>query len=101
MKPASQPKLIIKEMGFTHKEFLERLSRLLYDTPYTRIQNLIQFEYFQKRVEILMEEERPRILSRSVQIYFTPITIRLFQFTEDESQAFIEKFNLCFLKGGG
>ncbi len=96
-----QPVVVVKEMGLTHKEFFSKLPRLLKDVPYQQDQNNLWFEIKGKKIEIILSEESVRILSRSASLPVTLVTLRFFESSKDEVNAFIERFNLRFLKGGG
>jgi hypothetical protein len=100
-KDKTQPTIVRKEMGITHEEFNGKLPELLNEIPYRRIKDTIKFQLNQKHVEIILEPEAFRELSRSVRLPVTVVTIHFHDFSEEEASNFIKHFNLRFMKGGG
>ncbi len=96
-----QPTIVQKEMGITHKDFYGELPNLLNDIPYHRIEDTIKFQLNHKNIEIVLDPEGFRELSRSVKLPVTSVTFRFFDFSEVEISNFIKHFNLRFMKGGG
>ena len=96
-----QPKVVQKEMGITHKDFYGEIPNLLNDIPYHHIENTIKFKLNHKAVEIILGPEGVRELGRSIRLPVTFVTLRFFDFSEEEIGGFIKHFNLKFMKGGG
>jgi hypothetical protein len=96
-----QPTIVQKEMGITHRDFYGEIPNLLSDIPYHHIENTIKFQLNRKNVEIILGPEGFRELSRSIRLPVTSVTLRFFDFSEEEVGGFIKHFNLKFMKGGG
>ena len=92
---------INKEMGITHHDFYAELPALLGNSPYQQYNATISFEIDDKPVEITLGPEQVRELGPSVRLPVTFVTLRFFDFSEEEIRDFIERFNLRFMKGGG
>lgn len=90
-----------KEMGITHNEFYTELANLLDGIPYQQTDDTITFQVNGKKVEITLEVEGFRLLGKSVRLPVTPVTLRFFDFSEDEQDIFLRRFNIKFMKGGG
>ncbi len=88
-------------MGLTHKEFYQKLSRLLKNIPYIQIDNTIKFEIDAKKINIILGKEDIRVLSVSVRLAMTRVKIVFFGFDQIGVDKFVRRFNLRFLKGGG
>ena len=97
----NEPITITKEMGLTHQEFYEKLPRLLKEIPYQQANHTIQFQLHGKEVEISLGPEGVRELSKTARLPVTFVTLRFFGCLEAEIKAFVDHFNLRFLKGGG
>lgn len=90
-----------KEMGITHKDFYENLPALLGDIPYCQSEDTITFQLNGKAIKIKLGPEKLRRLGLSVQLPVTPVTLCFHDFTPEEINAFISRFNLKFMRGGG
>ncbi len=90
-----------KEMGITHRDFYKDLPNLLNGIPYRQDSDTIKFRINNKAIEISLGPERVRELGLSFRLPVTPITLRFFEFSEEEMSDFIKHFNLKFMKGGG
>ena len=90
-----------KEMGITHKDFYAEFPHLLDDIPYHQSEGTIRFELNGKKIKIVLGPEDVRELGRSMRLPVTPVTLHFFDFSEQEINDFIERFNLKFMKGGG
>lgn len=100
-KDKEQLTIVKKEMGLTHQDIYNELPNLLVDIPYQQSNNTIRFQHNHKRVEIILGPEGIRELGQSIKLPVTPVTLRFFDFTEEETGKFIKHFNLKFMKGGG
>lgn len=96
-----QTTIVEKEMGITHKDFYAELPNLLNDIPYHQAENIVKFQFNCKNIEIILGPEGIRELSRSMRLPVTFVTLRFFDFSEEEISDFIKYFNLKFMKGGG
>lgn len=96
-----KPIIIKKEMGITHKDFYAELPNLLNDIPYQQSNGTISFRLNDKKVEIDISPEGVRKLGQSVQLPVTLVTLRFFDFSNEEIERFIKLYNLRFMKGGG
>lgn len=96
-----QPAIVRKEMGITHKEFYGELTALLDGIPYDQKKDTIKFQLNGKKAEIKLGQEGSRKLGRSLQMPVTPVTLRFFDCSVEEINAFIKHFNLKYMKGGG
>ena len=92
---------VVKEMGLTHQEFYGELPALLEGMAYQQSKNTITFRRNHKQAEIMLGPEGSRELGRSMKLPVTLVTLRFFDFTEEEINGFIKHFNLKFMKGGG
>ena len=97
----AQATIVKKEMGITHKEFYAELPQLLNDLPYHHNKDTIKFQINHKNVEIILGPEEFRQLSQTMRLPVTFVTLRFFDFSEEEIRSFIKHFNLRFMKGGG
>ena len=79
----------------------EKLPLLLHASPYHHNKDTILFQLNHKNTEIILAPEEVRELSSSMRLPVTSVTIRFFDFSEEEINGFIEHFNLTFMKGGG
>lgn len=95
------PIIVKKEMGITHKEFYGEFPNVLDGAPFHRSDDTLTFQLNHKNIEIELGPEGFRELSRSIRLPVTPVTLRFFDFSEDEVSGFIKHFNLRFMKGGG
>jgi hypothetical protein len=93
--------IVKKEMGITHKDFYGELPALLNDLPYHHNKDIITFQLNHKNVEIALGPEGVREITRSMRLPVTVVTIRFHDFSEEEIDDFIKRFNLKFMKGGG
>ena len=93
--------IVKKEMGITHKDFYDELPNLLNDIPYRHIEDTIKFQLNHKNIEIILGPEGLRELGRSLRLPVTFVTLRFFDFSEEEIGGFIKRFNLRFMRGGG
>lgn len=96
-----QLKIVSKEMGITHKDFYAELPGLLNGNPYQRSEDTIKFQFNHKNMEIILSPEGVRQLGQSIKLPVTFVTFHFFDFTDDEINDFIKRFNLKFMKGGG
>jgi hypothetical protein len=96
-----QIKTVKKEMGITHKDFYVVLPDLLNGLPYHQSEDTIKFQLNHKNVEITLGPEGVRKLGLSMRLPVTFVTLRFFNFSEEEVSGFIKHFNLRFMKGGG
>jgi len=90
-----------KEMGITHHDFYAELPTLLENIPYQQSDATISFTIDGKQVEVMLGPEQIRELGSSVRLPVTLVTLRFFDFSEEEIRDFIRHFNLRFMKGGG
>lgn len=90
-----------KEMGITHNEFYAELANLLDGVPYQQTDDTITFQVDGKKIEITLEVESFRLLGKSVRLPVTPVTLRFFDFSEEEQAIFLRRFKVKFMKGGG
>jgi len=90
-----------KEMGITHRDFYKELPNLLNGIPYLQDDDTIKFQINNKTIKITLGPERVRELGLSIRLPITPVTLRFFEFSEEEMIDFIKHFNLKFMKGGG
>jgi len=93
--------IVEKEMGITHRDFYKDLPNLLDGIPYRQDDDTIKFQINNKTIEISLGPERVRELGLSFRLPVTPVTLRFFEFSEEEMSEFIKHFNLKFMKGGG
>lgn len=98
---SSKVTVIKKEMGLTHREFYTELPNLLAGTPCRQTGDTIHFQDHGRSVEIVLGEQGFRELSHSMRMPVTPVTLRLYDFPDDEVDTFVRQFNLRFMKGGG
>lgn len=102
MEPDKEQLTIVKkEMGITHQDFYDELANLLTGIPYHHSNDIIRFQINHKKIEIILGPEGIRELGKSMQLPVTPVTLRFFEFAEEEVDDFIKHFNLKFMKGGG
>jgi hypothetical protein len=93
--------IVRKEMGITHKDFYGELPTLLNGIPYYQSEDTIKFQLNHKNAEIILGPEGVRELGQSVRLPVTFVTLRFFEFSEEDVSCFIKHFNLRFMKGGG
>jgi hypothetical protein len=96
-----QPTDVKKEMGITHKDFYAEIPTLLDNTPYQQTEDTISFQLNGKNMEIVLGPEEVREIGRSVRLPVTFVTLRFYDFSEEEMGDFVRHFNLRFMKGGG
>jgi hypothetical protein len=96
-----QPIIVVKEMGITHADFYGSLPGLLNDIPYQQNEDTIAFKFYDKDMEIQLEPEGVREVTRSMRLPVTLVNLRFFDFSKEEVAGFIKLFNLKFMKGGG
>lgn len=96
-----QPTIVKKEMGITHKDFYDELPVLLDGIPFDQSEDTTSFQLNGKKIEINLGPEGCRHLGLSMRLPVTFVTLRFFDFSEEEMNSFIERFNLRFMKGGG
>ncbi len=94
---------IKKEMGLTEPIFFRSFKRFIQDIPYTYSEShrTISFQLDNKKVEINLGPEQFRQLSATARLPVMEVEIRLHGFSPSETERFISKFNLRFLRGGG
>ena len=90
-----------KEMGITHKDFFTVLPNLLEGIPYQQTDENVTFQLGGKIIEIVLGPEGFRELGRSLRLPVTHVTIHFFDFSEEEVDDFIKRFNLKYFRGGG
>jgi hypothetical protein len=93
--------VVKKEMGITHKDFYGEIPNLLGDIPYHQSDSTITFQYKGKKIEITLDQEGVREVTRSMHLPVTMVTLHFLDFTEEEQNVFIRHFNLKFMRGGG
>ena len=93
--------VVKKEMGITHKDFYAELPTLLDKIPYQQTGDTISFQLNGKKMEIVLGPEKVREIGRSVRLPVTFVTLRFHDFSEEERDDFVRRFNLRFMKGGG
>ena len=92
---------IEKEMGLTHRNFYGELPNLLVGIPYQQGNDTVTFQLNGKLVEIMLGPEGICELGSSLRLPVTHVRLQFYDFTEDEIDEFIRRFNLKFMKGGG
>ena len=90
-----------REMGFTRKEFLERLPRALANYEYRLSENRITADVGQGRCVIDLGQERERVLSPLVRFPILPVDIRFDGVGLAEQRQFIACFDAIYMKGLG
>jgi hypothetical protein len=88
-------------MGFTHAEIFRYLPVLAAGLP-TRVElRRIEIGDGPQRVELLLEEERERVLSALVRIPYTPVEFVFHGHGEADVADFFTRFDRVYFKGGG
>ena len=90
-----------KEMGYTRQEFLELLSRLLAEYPYSIHDDEVAINLEKGRAIIKVDTERERRLSDLVRFPILPVRIRFVDADPTESARFLREFDRTYMKGLG
>ncbi len=91
---------IEKEMAITHEDFDRLFARAFGDEDYTVDANRYRMNTEGRRLEIVLGE--PQV--RKIALLELPATTVRFEFTgyaREQRQAFFDRFDLAFQRGGG
>jgi hypothetical protein len=95
------PFRIEKEIGFTHAEFFRLLPILAGETPLQVEGTRIVLGRGPRRIEILLDRERERVLSPIVRIPYTPLQFVFYAYSDEDQLRFERHFERVYHKGGG
>lgn len=96
----SDPHVVDKEMGITHREFFRVMRRALDGRPHAVGTEGVRIEDRGRRLDIrLFEETERRIALMTVPVTRVRLTFR--DYTEDETAETLAWFDRWFQRGGG
>jgi len=89
-----------REMGLTHAEFFRTLPQAINHHPHRRNNRSIEIDYGERAVRIELGPEKTRRIA-SLKLPCVDVTFTFSGFTDAERNAFMERFDLYFRRGGG
>lgn len=92
---------ISREMGITHSDFLRTLEVFLAGRPHTISGTRIEIPDAGHHVRISLSEQRERRLSPLIKLPVTDVEIAFAGHSAAEREAFMERFERVFHRGGG
>lgn len=99
----SEARIVFKEMGTTPNDFTRTLPNAVGERIVTRqgLSFVVESERFpQQRVAIELTPQPDRCIA-SIRLPVTHVELRFDGFDDGQQQAFLERFDLYFHKGGG
>lgn len=92
-----------RDMAVTHDEFYRLIMTTINDSHliHVDIKNAsVSFPYAEGEISITLEEQLTRKLA-SLSIHHTPMNFIFKNITQSDIQAYLQKFDVSFQKGGG
>lgn len=89
-----------REMAVSHADFMRLLPHAMPGFACTAHGNRISAAAGQQRVEIKMGAESERRIAM-LRIPVTEVTLELHGFDTEQTQAFLQKFDMTYQRGGG
>ena len=90
-----------KEMGYTHKEFLDNLPAALKGTEFEMLNSTeIRIPVHEGHLMIVLGEPRKRNIA-SISLPFMQVTFKFSGVAEEERTRFYRQFQRSYQKGGG
>ena len=92
--------VITKEMGLTHRDFYRSFAAVAAESEWQVDGCVVTLQHPTGPIKIYLGPERRRQIAR----VSLPVTTLRFEFSHDkqpEVDAFMQRFDLCFRRGGG
>ena len=91
---------VSKDMGLTHREFYRSFAKLAGDDAWQVADGVVTLDHACGPIKIYLEPER----RRTIAMVSLPATTLRFEFTQHDAaevDAFMQRFDRCFRRGGG
>lgn len=89
-----------REMGLTREEFFKSLPQAIDHREFTVTNGVVRIEFDNRAVTIELGEERTRSIAL-LKLPYMEVSFTFLDFTVQERDRFMERFNLYFRRGGG
>ena len=94
------PEKFSREMGLTHAEFFKSLPAALDHQPYERTASGVRVDYGDRSLEIDLGPQQERRIAL-LRLPYADVQFRFRGFPDDAREVFMQRFDLCFRRGGG
>ncbi len=92
-----------RDMAVTHDEFYRLITKTISNSEllnFDTINSSVSFPFSKGEINIALEKQKIRKIA-SMKIDHTPMNFIFKNLSTDEMQAYIQKFDITFQKGGG
>jgi len=92
-----------RDMAVTHVEFYRLITKTISNSDllnFDKINSSVSFPFSNGEINISLEKQKVRKIA-SMKIDHTPMNFKFMNLSKDEMQAYIQKFDITFQKGGG
>lgn len=92
--------VVRKEMGLSHRDFFRSFAAVAGDAAWEREDDVVTLHHPGGPIKIYLGPERRRKIAR-VSLPATTLRFEFLQHEQCEVDAFMQRFDLCFRRGGG
>ena len=96
----AEPYILVREMGYTQKEFVNNFSSLTAKNPFQINNNIIEMADNHRRLVIELGPDQQRQIA-SLTIPKIIVTFRFYYYEKSAIDNFLQRFDLHFHRGGG